>query len=193
MSRDTRYEYKVATEESEFDQIALLNYRTFVEEIPQHAANSQRRLFDRFLSQSTCIIALDGQRLVGMVAISATRPFSLDQKLPDLDAALPPGPWKPCEIRLLAIEPEYRGGAIFRGLMRSMFREFLAGGYTIALISAAVRQLRLYRGLGFVEFGPPLGTAQAPYQGMYVTGDALARWSAEAAKSASVPGVSLGR
>ena len=44
-------------------------------------------------------------------------------------------------------------------------------GVHLALISATVHQAKLYRHLGFVAFGPPIGTARAPFQAMYVTWD----------------------
>src|SRR6185436_19248723 len=40
--------FKVASEPWEFDQIHRLNYKTFVEEIPQHQANPDGVLVDRF-------------------------------------------------------------------------------------------------------------------------------------------------
>ena len=52
--------YKIATEASEFEAIHRLNYDTFVEEIPQHTANPERRLVDRFHAQNTYVICLDG-------------------------------------------------------------------------------------------------------------------------------------
>ncbi len=39
----------------------------------------------------------------------------------------------------------------------------------MALISATTRQLKLYTHMGFVPFGPLLGTAEAAFQPMYVT------------------------
>jgi hypothetical protein len=59
--------YKIATEASEFEAIHRLNYDTFVEEIPQHGANPERRLVDRFHAQNTYVICLDGPRMAGMV------------------------------------------------------------------------------------------------------------------------------
>ena len=49
-----------------------------------------------------------------------------------------------------------------------------AAGYNVGLISGATTQQRLYRHLGFVPFGPPLGTEKAPFQGMSITWDRLA-------------------
>ena len=41
---DSLLVFKVATDDWEFEQIHRLNYRTFVEEIPQHPANPERRI-----------------------------------------------------------------------------------------------------------------------------------------------------
>jgi hypothetical protein len=46
-------QYKVATESSEFEQIFKLSYDTFVEEIPQHQPNPDRRHVDRFHDEHT--------------------------------------------------------------------------------------------------------------------------------------------
>src|SRR5262249_25645680 len=99
--------YKIATEPFEFELIHRLNYRTFVEEIPQHSANGEKRLVDRFHEENTYIICMSGEELLGMIALRSHRPFSLDFKLDNLDSYVPANS-KPVEIRLLAIEPRYR-------------------------------------------------------------------------------------
>ena len=38
-----------------------------------------------------------------------------------------------------------------------------------AVISGTTRQLRLYKKIGFVPFGPLVGSANASYQPMYIT------------------------
>ena len=96
--------------------------------------------------------------------------FSLDRKLPDLDAYLPAAS-KPCEVRLLMIEQGHRRGRIFAELLVRAARWGREQGYDLALISATVRQMRLYQHLGFIPFGPPIGTVQAPFCAMYVTWD----------------------
>jgi len=170
---EERLIFKIAEEPWEFEQISRLNYKTFVEEIPQHRPNPAGLLRDRFLPASTCFICLKAGRLLGMVAVSGQRPFSLDAKVADLDAYLPSGA-RVCEIRLLAVEPEHRGGPVFGGLLKLLMRHCRTAGYDLAVISAARSQEKLYRHLGFIPFGPPLGTAQAPYQGMSITWDRLA-------------------
>lgn len=161
-------QFKIATEADEFEEIHRLNYRAFAEEIPQHPRNSERRRVDRFHAENTYVIARDKDRVVGMLALRGRRPFSLDQKLPDLDAYLPPGR-NLCEIRLLVVESEYRGGWVFRGLLRRLTEEFIRLNHDLALVSATVRQLRLYTHLGFVPFGPLTGQGAATFQPMYLT------------------------
>ena len=165
--------FKIATERDELEQLHRLNYRTFVEEIPQHHRNEQRALVDRFHNDNTYVICKRGARVVGMIAVHTRRPFSIDEKLPNLDSYLPAG-WSFCEIRLLAVEPEFRNGVVFRGLIREITRYCFGLGINASVISGAVSQLQLYKHMGFVPFGPHVGTADAPYQPMYITMDAFA-------------------
>lgn len=163
--------FKVATEDWEFEQIHRLNYRTFVEEIPQHQAAPSHRLVDKFHSQNTYLICLANQKLAGMLAVRGTRPFSLDQKVPDLDCHLPPNR-SICEIRLLAIEKKFRGmrgGQVLAGILALLWQHGVEHGYDLAIISGTTRQLKLYQHLGFVPFGPLVGTGEAQFQPMYVT------------------------
>jgi GNAT superfamily N-acetyltransferase len=175
--------WKRLTEPWELDQMYLLNHRTFAEEIPQHAERPDRRLVDARLADSVLFGALAEARVVGMVAVSLRRPFSLDAKLPDLDSYLPPHE-RSCEIRLLAVEPERRRGAVFAGLVSCVIEYGRGEGCDLAVISGTERQAKLYRHVGFQAFGPPIGTAAAPYQAMYVTWDAVAPGVRRLAKGA---------
>lgn len=165
MTRHDRLTFKIATEDWEFEAIHALNYQTFVVEIPQHAPNDGQRLVDRFHAENTYIIALDGRRLVGMVCFRAQRPFSLDFKLPDLNAYLP-GECSPCEIRLLAIVPEWRSTSVCRRLLAKLAEWSSERGHDLGLISGTTRQVKLYEHLGFEPFGPLVGSKDAPYQPM---------------------------
>lgn len=171
---------KVATEEWEFEQIHRLNYRTFVEEIPQHAPNPEGRLVDRFHAENLYVIALHGRDLVGMVAIRQQRPFSLDSKVTNLDAHLPAGR-KPVEVRLLAIAPEFRKTAVFVALFEQVVRQCVEDGFDIAVLSGTTRQLKLYQHLGCTPFGPVVGSAGALYQPMYLTCEAFGRTAEKSA------------
>ncbi len=159
---------KLASEEWEFEQIHRLNYRTFAEEIPQHAPNAEKRLVDRYHAENTYVIALQQGGVIGMLALRGARPFSLDAKLPDLDRHLPQG-CVPVEVRLLAVEPGVRKTAVFSALLEFALKHGLKEGYDVAVISGTTRQLKLYRHLGFTPFGPLVGTAEAAYQPMYLT------------------------
>jgi len=168
MSMQPSLQFKIASEESEFEQIFRLNYITFVEEIPQHRPNPERRLVDRFHHENTYMIALEDGRLIGMLAARDKRPFSLDEKLGNIDSYLPPGR-NAFEIRLLSVDPKHRSGAVLQGLLKLVVGYGKARHYNLAIISGTVKQSRLYRHLGFVPFGPLVGSPEAPYQPMYLT------------------------
>lgn len=162
----SHFRFKIASEPDELRQIRALNYRTFVEEIPQHSPNQEHSLADRFDGENTYFVCLHGDEVVGMIAVRCNRPFSLDGKLPDLAAYLPPHR-SPCEIRLLAVEPKYRQGRILTGLISMIYQFFSARGHDLVLISGTTRQIKLYEHMGFVAFGPLVGTPGALYQPMY--------------------------
>ncbi|HLP76394.1 MAG TPA: GNAT family N-acyltransferase, partial [Candidatus Paceibacterota bacterium] len=160
--------FKFATEDWEFEQIHRLNYKTFVQEIPQHQSSPTHRLVDKFHAENTYLICLSGKKLVGMLAARGNRPFSLDQKLENLDSYLPAG-HTVCEIRLLAIEKQFRGAQVLQGILALLWQHGIEKGYGMAVISGTTRQFRLYQHLGFVPFGPVVGTGDAQFQPMYVT------------------------
>ena len=170
MSSQPALVFKCATEDWEFEQVHRLNYKTFVEEIPQHQASPSHRLVDKFHAENTYLICLEDNQLIGMLAVRGNRPFSLDQKLPDLDSHLPAGR-KICEIRLLAIDKKYRGprgGQVLSGILALLWQHGVEKSYDLAIISGTTRQLKLYQHLGFVPFGPLLGAGDAQFQPMYV-------------------------
>lgn len=167
MTRESCLQFKIATEAAEFDAIHRLNHRTFVEEIPQHAARGDGRLMDRFHAENTYVVCLHEGRLVGMICGRARRPFSLDAKLDDLDRYLPAGR-VPFEIRLLAVQKERRKGPVFAGLAARLADHFRDQGCDLALISGTTRELPLYEHVGFVPFGPLVGAGEARFQPMYL-------------------------
>ncbi|AIF43083.1 aminotransferase class V-fold PLP-dependent enzyme [Virgibacillus sp. SK37] len=168
MKERTSILYKLADDKAEIDQIHQLNYETFVEEIPQHERNNTRILVDRFHEQNTYVIAKLAGEVIGMITVRGERPFSLDQKLSNLDEYLPAHA-VPCEIRLLSIKKRHRGGSVFYGLCEKLVSYCLEQGFNMALISGTTRQTRLYKHIGFKPFGPLVGTKEAPYQPMYLT------------------------
>lgn len=150
------YLIKTADSESELLKIHRLNYKTFAEEIPQNEKNEIGLLIDRFHAENTYLIALDGEILAGMMAVRGNRPFSLDDKIPDLESYLP-SDRKICEIRLLAVEKKYRGGHVFYLLMERMAEYCKDAGYDYAVISGTIRQQKLYHHMGFRPFHPRVG------------------------------------
>jgi len=167
-----RLTYKIATEPWEFEAIHRLNYNTFVNEIPQHAKNEKGILVDKFHNENTYCIVLLGERLVGMVCMRGNRPFSLDNRIANLDSYLP-AKRKICEFRLLAVEKGFRNTKTTGKLFSLLAKQALALAYDCAIISGTTRQLKLYRHLGFVPFGPLVGSGDALFQPMFLTLEAF--------------------
>ena len=80
--------FRLAREPRDLEQVHALHYKAFVEEIPQHAPNENARHIDRFHDENDYIVALDGERVIGSLAVRRKRPFSLDSKLENLDEFL---------------------------------------------------------------------------------------------------------
>jgi len=160
-------EFKIASEPWEFERIHELNYQTFVNEIPQHPRNDGKKLVDKFHHENTYFICIRGRELLGMLALRAKRPFSLDQKLDNLAAHLPPFN-AICEIRLLVVKKQHRRTAIFAGILKHSFAWGIQQGYDLAVISGTTRQLKLYTHLGFKAFGPLVGEKDVLFQPMYL-------------------------
>lgn len=145
------------------------------------AWHPERLLEDKFHAENTYFICckVDDQTqeragggggeadLVGMVACRERRPFSLDAKISDLDSLLPASR-RPCEVRLLTIRPGERHSRVFALLMKAVFAHCLRQDYDLGLISGRVLHIPLYEKLGFRPFGPRVGTAEAPYQPMFI-------------------------
>ncbi|WJY26319.1 aminotransferase class V-fold PLP-dependent enzyme [Sporosarcina trichiuri] len=163
------YYYRLARLPQDAEQIHRLNYRTFVEEIPQHDPNDQRQLVDPYHEENTYLLCMKDGELAGMIALRDARPFSLDRKIGPIEQSLNNPPERPVEIRLLAMEPEHRTGRPFFGILQALVNWCLKKGYDAAVISGTVRELKLYRRLGFKPFAEPVGTEQAKYVPMILS------------------------
>ena len=160
--------FKQADQDWEFAEISQFNYASFVEEVPQHPANASHTLVDRFHRENTYLICRRGSELLGMICIRDRRPFSLDEKLGNLERYLPLARGASvCEVRLLAVRPHMRRTRVLQGLLTMMARHCQEGGYDYVVMSGRVSQQKLYRHIGFIPFGPVVGEAKAPYQPMY--------------------------
>ena len=160
--------FKIASENHEFKQIDKMIYETFVEEIPRYDPNPDKVLVDKFHEHNKYIICTNKGVLVGMLAVSGKRPFSLDHKLENLDSYLPNFN-SICEVRLLAVKKHRRYSGILRGLFSKTIQYCLDKGHDIAIISGILKQQKLYKHIGFVPFGPIVGTPEASFQPMYLT------------------------
>ena len=159
---------KPATELDEFLQIHELNYRTFVEEIPQHQENAARVLVDKFHNKNKYIIAKKDKDVIGMVCYNSDRPFSLEAKIDDLDRYLPKSE-NVVEIRLLSVCKQERKATVAYRLLRYLCQTLIQQNVDAAVISGTTRQIRLYSRMGFTSFGPLVGKPGALYQPMYIT------------------------
>ena len=163
------YFYRMARTKQDEEQIHRLNYATFVEEIPQHRPNETRQLTDQFHQENTYLLCMKDSKVIGMIAVRSSRPFSLDKKIGPVEDKLSDPPRYPVEIRLLSIEAQYRTGRPFLGMLQALVNWCLKEGYDAAVISGTVRELKLYGQLGFVPFAEKTGTAEASYVPMILT------------------------
>ena len=164
------YWCKVAQTEQEFDAIAQLNYETFVEEIPQHEPNAMKRKVDRFHQENTYLVVYKETELIGMLAFRDQRPFSIDEKIGDVEQYLPEEICpKLCEIRLLAVKKKYRTGRVLLRLTQALNAFAYEKGYSAAVISGTTREEKLYKQMGFTQFAPAVGTTEAMFLPMVLT------------------------
>jgi len=159
---------KPATELYEFLQIHKLNYKTFVDEIPQHQQNPEKILVDKFHNKNKYLIAKNGRKVIGMVCYNGERPFSLDSKIPDLDQYLPQHT-NIVEARLLSVCQEERNPTVAYRLLQFLSQTLLRQNVDAAVISGTTRQIKLYKAMGFTPFGPLVGEPGAEYQPMFIT------------------------
>ena len=103
-----------------------------------------------------------------MVCTCDKRPFSIEKKLDDFESYLPK--YKHIfETRLLVLKKEFRGMTFFGGLVKYWYEYWLEKGFDLTVVSGTLRQMKLYKHLGFIPFGHLVGTKEAPYQPMYLT------------------------
>jgi aspartate aminotransferase-like enzyme len=172
MVRVGRYTFKRADADHEFEAIHRLNYRTFVEEIPQHPASGSGLLIDKFHDKNVYFIALRDGRLVGMVSAHGQPPFSVASRLAD-PSVLDRAGRRPMEVRLLAIEPGERNSAVVVGLLYTFYEFARDHGYTDLYISGVVERSGLYQRLGFQPLGQAVQCGAASFIPMRVTFEQL--------------------
>ncbi len=157
----------IAQSKQEFQQIHNLNYDTFVEEIKQHSSNTSKQLVDQFHSENIYYIAKNKDEIVGMIALRDKRPFSLDNKISNLDELLPEHK-NAVEVRLLSVKKEYRRSKVLLLLIQSIIGNHLEQVYDLAVISGIIKQQKLYQHIGFQNMGSPVGN-NPMFQPMFLT------------------------
>jgi N-acetylglutamate synthase-like GNAT family acetyltransferase len=165
------YCFKKAETKAEFEQIFRLNYAVFARELGQYDIPDSSRLEDKFHSKNQYAIALENDRVVGMIAFHDQPPFSVAAKLADprvLDAL-----GRIAEIRLLAIDPAHRNGTLLRGLLVAVYE--CAREHDAMVISGYSQEERMYRTLGFKPLGPAVKSGNAEFVPMAVRLTDLAR------------------
>tara|TARA_B100000508_G_C11454512_1_gene275987 strand:- start:57 stop:575 length:519 start_codon:yes stop_codon:yes gene_type:complete len=165
---------KLAETEREFEQIHALNYKIFVEEIPQHSVRKDKKLVDPFHKQNVYFIALFQGNLIGMVCYNCHRPYSLEKKKVNIDACISKGV-KTAEIRLLAVEKKWRNSKLTYKLLKALIKDLILKEIHLGFISATTRQSDFYKKLGFTSFGNIVGKEGAFYQPMYIEVENLKR------------------
>jgi aspartate aminotransferase-like enzyme len=162
------YVFKLADTDREFEQIHRLNYRTFVDEIPQHSDPGTGKLVDKFHHKNLYFVVLKRGRLVGMLSAHDQPPFSVADRLTD-PTILDKPDMRPLEVRLLAIEPTERNSNLFFGLIWTLYEYAQKTEKTHLIISGVAQRLRLYERLGFVAVGPSVRSGNASFVPMMLT------------------------
>jgi aspartate aminotransferase-like enzyme/GNAT superfamily N-acetyltransferase len=192
-----RYVFKAAETSAEHEQLHRLNYETFVREVPQHDDTGDGKLVDKFHDKNRYFVALEGERVVGMLSAHDRPPFSIADKLADPGLLDRIGP-RPLEVRLLAVEPRHRNGVVFSGLCVAVLRHAQRHGYSHMLISGVADRLRLYERMGFESLGPAVQQGGARFVPMVARVDGMPSQILDEAErlerkggSAGVPALSL--
>lgn len=145
----------------DLEQVHRLNHEIFASEVGQHEPDAAGRLVDKFDRKNTYYLALRGGEVVGMVAVHDEPPFSIADRLVD-PGVLDRLPGRPLEVRLLALRPGVRGGALLFGLLWEVREHARRFGHGHLLISGVTTRVGLYERLGFRALGPavPCGAAE---------------------------------
>ena len=154
--------FKEAIASDEIEQLHRLNYRTFAEELKQYETNETKVLVDRFHANNRYFIAVDGDHVRGMISFNGEPPFSIEKRLPhgfEVKRMF----CNPCEVRLLAIEPDFRNSMVIAGLFWQVYSAARREGHSHMLVSGVTDRLEMYRALGFRELGPAIVSGEASY------------------------------
>jgi|GEM_PF-1150227 len=154
------YQFKLAEEPDEIDQIHRLVYRTFVVEIKQHADPGDERLVDKFHHKNRYLVAVRRGQVCGMVAVHDQAPFSVSDAIPTPGFLKGLGPGV-LEVRLLTVEPSHRHRWLFGGLLWAAYDYALQQGHQYLAISGLRERQAMYERMGFQPLGEPVQRGHA--------------------------------
>ncbi len=153
---------RLADSTEDFDTIRRMNNQIFACEIGQHDASPDGLLVDPLESRSQFLLAFDSGHPAAMVSFHDRPPFSAEKKLADPSViATLPGPV--FEIRLLAVDPAYRGTPLLTILLARLFEILRERGARTAIISGITTRAPLYRAMGFAELGAAVRSGSAEF------------------------------
>lgn len=163
-----RIHFRKATKEDD-GRIHRFNHQVFAQEIKQHANQDNGELIDKFHDKNIYFIAeLDGQ-IVGMICVHYTPPFSIEEKCPDFKNKVDDYNTV-AEVRLFAIDPNYRKKGMIAWTLIYMMVEFLRPkGINNVAISGIEAQRKTYIKIGFEDVGPPVQSGDAVFYPMVLT------------------------
>ena len=157
MERDMTSKIIIKSPESELEVRGMwrLNHAVFAEEYPQHPAEPDGCLIDKFHGKNIYRIAWDGQNVLGMISAHWRPPFSAVAKFGNtVERLLIDG--KTAEIRLLALRKDMRGTSLAVQLAVSLMTELQRLGMELLVISGISVQVGFYRHVGFEVVGEPV-------------------------------------
>jgi|FLOH01.1.fsa_nt_gi aspartate aminotransferase-like enzyme/GNAT superfamily N-acetyltransferase len=152
--------------------IADLLHRTFVAELGQYQDDGSGHHVDKFDSKNEYFLAESDGKLVGVIAVHGSPPFSVESRLP-AGTLMKDIADHPLEVRLLCVAPGLRFSRIAFRLMASAYRHAVAHGYHELWISGVREQLPMYHKLGFEELGPPVACGNSFFSPMRVKTEGL--------------------
>ena len=161
------YTFKFAETAAEFEAVRRLNHDVFSAELGQHEPREDGLLIDRFESSSRYLIAVDEQKLVGMLCLRGSRPFSVEKRLTDVQV-LEQLAQPVMEVRLLAVKTGHREKLALLGLLGELLRVARAENVGTLVISGVTSRLDLYRKMGFVDLGPAVPEGRTAFVRMAV-------------------------
>jgi predicted GNAT family N-acyltransferase len=161
--------------EQDWEAIAQLNHDTFALELGQHEVNETGRKTDHLHDTNLYIVAYVQDELAGMLSISlpSTAPFSTLKRVPFVSEDIRSNLHQTAEIRLLAVNPAYRGQGVFNHLMVAAIQTCYQHSIERVLISAIENRASLYGFIGFQAIGEPVMEGAAVYLPMLITRQSL--------------------